>query len=160
MDANSEVKLRLFEQADLPMLRHWDSAIKGEQFMSRRCPAPNAVGPGNLIAPLWFVIEVDDIPLGTVWLERGKTEEEAVLGILLGDPLFFGRGIGRRAIDLAVQQLKETSPVERVTLNVRINNPRAIACYTRCGFTLATTSEKRLADESCVRYHTMIRELN
>lgn len=77
---------------------------------------------------------------------------------LLGDPLFFGRGIGRRAIELAVQQLKETSAVERVTLNVRINNPRAIACYARCGFAIAATSDKRLDDESCVRFHTMIRE--
>src|ERR1700680_4646935 len=98
MEANFEVKLRTFEQEDLLKLEKWDRAIYGEQFMSRRSPAPNAAGPGHLATPLWFVIEVDDTEVGTVWLERGKTADEAVLGILLGDPLLFGRGIGRHAI--------------------------------------------------------------
>jgi hypothetical protein len=74
MDANTKLTLRPFEQADLPRLEQWDKAIQGEQFMSRRSPAPNAAGPGKLTAPLWFVIVVEgNIPLGTVWLERGTT---------------------------------------------------------------------------------------
>lgn len=154
-----EVTIRPFGPEDLPALEIWDNAINGAQYMSRRSPAPNAAGPGQLAAPLWFVIQLDGTSVGTVWLERGKAAGEAILGILLGDPLVFGRGMGRRAIDLALEQLKQTTAVSRVTLNVRVNNLRAIACYARCGFTIVGTSLKQLSDGRQVRYQTMIKDL-
>jgi ribosomal protein S18 acetylase RimI-like enzyme len=94
-----------------------------------------------------------------VWFESGITPDEAVLGILLGDQGIFGRGIGRRAIELAVDRLKCVVAINRITLNVRITNARAISCYLRCGFKTIRTSEKQLADGSRVHFHTMIKEL-
>jgi len=94
-----------------------------------------------------------------LWFESGITPDEAVLGILLGDKSIFGRGIGRRAIELAVEQLKSVVAVARITLNVRTTNALAISCYLGCGFKTIQTSEKKLADGSRVHYHTMTREL-
>ena len=153
------VSLRTFETWDLPILVQWVRAIESDHFMSRYRPRPDALGPGKTPAPLWFVIVVDGVPVGTLWFESGVAPEEAVLGILLGDKSIFGRGIGRRAIELAVERLKSVVAVARITLNVRTTNALAISCYLRCGFKTIQTSEKKLADGSRVLYHTMTREL-
>jgi RimJ/RimL family protein N-acetyltransferase len=108
------------------------------------------LGPGKTPAPLWFVIVVDGIPVGTLWFESGVAPDEAVLGILLGDKSIFGRGIGRRAIELAVEQLKSVVAVARITLNVQTTNALAISCYRRCGFKTIRTLEKKLVDGSRV----------
>ena len=154
-----EVSLRTFETWDLPILEQWVQAIESDHFMSRYRPRPDALGPGKTSAPLWFVIVVDGISVGTLWFESGNSPDEAVLGILLGDQSIFGRGIGRRAIELAMEQLKCVVAVARITLNVRTTNARAISCYLRCGFKTIRTSEKQVADGSRVHYHTMIKEL-
>ena len=154
-----EVSLRTFETWDLPFLEQWAQVIDSEHFMSRYRPRPEALGPGMTSAPLWFVIALDGVPVGTLWFESGIEPDEAVLGILLGDQSIFGRGIGRRAIELAVEQLKCATAVARITLNVRTTNARAISCYLRCGFKTVRTTEKQLADGSRVHYHTMKKDL-
>ena len=154
-----EVSLRTFEIKDLPILEKWVQAIESDQFMSRYRPGLDALGPGNTPAPLWFVIVVDGIAVGTLWFESGIEPNEALLGILLGDNSIFGRGIGRRAIELAIEQLKSLVAVARISLNVRATNTRAISCYLRCGFKTTGISEKQLADGSFMPYHTMTIEL-
>ena len=135
-----EVSLRTFETSDLPILGQWAQAIEGDHFMSRYRPRPDALGPGKTSAPLWIGIVVDGIPL---WRDQS----------------IFGRGVGRRAIELAMEQLKCVVAVARITSNVRTTNARAISCYLRCGFKTIRTSEKQLADGSRVHYYTMIKEL-
>lgn len=158
-EASVEVSLRTFETYDLSLLEQWAQAIESDHFMSRYGPRPEALGPGKISAPLWFVIALDGVPIGTLWFESGIEPDEAVLGILLGDQSIFGRGIGRRAIELAVEQLKCAAAVARITLNVRANNARAISCYLRCGFKTVRTTEKHLADGNRVRYHAMMKDL-
>lgn len=126
------VTLRPFSPTDLPLLSDWERAINAAQYMSRSRPKPNNLGPGDGPQPLWFVIEVDETPAGTLWLERGETLNEAALGILLGDHALFGRGIGQRAI----------------------------ACYERCGFKITRTSERQQREGSTFMYHTMILNLS
>jgi RimJ/RimL family protein N-acetyltransferase len=154
-----EVTLRSFEEDDVPTLEQWGRAIRSERFMSRYRPKCAAAGSRNAPNPLWFVVELDATPVGTTWFERGDAADVFALGILLGDPLLFGRGIGRRAIELAVERLKMMENAARITSNVRVNNPRAIACYARCGFAITGELAEQLADGVQVQYHTMIREL-
>jgi RimJ/RimL family protein N-acetyltransferase len=154
------VTLRPFAPTDLPLLSDWERAINAAQYMSRTRPKPSSLGPGDGTQPLWFVIEVDDTPAGTLWLERGETLNEAALGILLGDQAVFGRGIGQRAIALAIEHLNSLNGLTRVTLNVRSNNIRAIACYERCGFKIARTSERQQGEGTTFMYHTMILDLS
>jgi RimJ/RimL family protein N-acetyltransferase len=83
---------------------------------------------------LWCVIQAQGADVGTVWLERAAGSDEANLGILLGDPELFGRGIGKRAIELAIAKACRRAPLRVVRLHVRDDNARAITCYERCGF--------------------------
>jgi RimJ/RimL family protein N-acetyltransferase len=158
-DKRGRILTRTFETWDLPILEQWVRAIESDHFMSRYRPRPDALGPGKTPAPLWFVIVVDDMPVGTLWFESGVAPDEAVLGIFLGDKSIFGRGIGRRAIELAMVHLKSVVAVARITLNVRTTNTLAISCYLRCGFKTVQTSERKIADGSRLRYHTMTRDL-
>ena len=154
-----EVTLRNFEEDDLPTLEQWAHAIRSERFMSRYRPECAAADSRYTPNPLWFVVELGGTPVGTTWLERGEAADEFALGILLGDALLFGRGIGRRAIELAVERLKKIENAARITVNVRVNNPRAIACCARCGFAITGEPVEQSADGLQVQCHTMIREL-
>lgn len=150
------VTLRPFTPVDLPLLGAWERAINASQFMSRT--RPKSEGPGSTPQPLWYIIEVDGTPAGTLWLERGEQSSEANLGILLGDQALFGRGIGRRAVALALESAKPLG-LTRISLNVRNNNTRAIACYQRCGFKITRTSERQMGEGRTFMYYTMIRDL-
>ena len=120
------VSLRPFAEGDRPLLDLWAQRIESKRFMSRYAPHPNQ-------CVLWCVIQSDGNDVGTVWLESAGPGA-AVLGILLGDPDLFGRGIGARAIELAVERACQAEPLTVVRLNVRSSNSRAVACYERCGF--------------------------
>lgn len=132
-----EVSLRPFAEADRQLLDRWAERIKSETYMSRYVPDPET-------CLLWWVIQAEGRDVGTVWLESAEPHA-AVLGILLGDPALFGKGIGRRAIELALDQACRMAPLQVARLNVRAENKRAISCYERCGFhVVASGTRERL----------------
>jgi RimJ/RimL family protein N-acetyltransferase len=58
--------------------------------------------------------------VGTVWIERESTEcRTATLGIMIGREDKFGKGIGRKAIQAAIDQAKNRMSFKSVELNVR-----------------------------------------
>ncbi|MDR1927436.1 MAG: GNAT family N-acetyltransferase [Oscillospiraceae bacterium] len=58
----------------------------------------------------------------------------AELGIFLGDEDCRGKGYGAQAIRLLLGYGFGTLNLHSVMLNVHADNPRAIACYKKCGF--------------------------
>lgn len=132
-----QVSLRDFAEADRPRLEDWAHRIGSENYMSRYCPNPGA-------CLLWCVIEAQGDDAGTVWVERAAGSNEAVLGILLGEPRLFGLGIGRRAIELAIAKARTIAPLRVLRLHVRENNVRAIACYEHCGFHVVASGTREL----------------
>jgi len=58
------------------------------------------------------------------------------LRIALRGPAYFSRGIGRQAIALALEVAFDKLSLDKVTLEVLVNNPRAIASYKSVGFEL------------------------
>jgi RimJ/RimL family protein N-acetyltransferase len=90
----------------------------------------------------WYLILVDCFPVGTVWIERLNSSSPGILGIFLGNPSFFGRGIGRSAISLAVTAFRRACPGVPISLNVRQANLRAISCYRRAGFAIVGNGTK------------------
>jgi RimJ/RimL family protein N-acetyltransferase len=136
------VSLRDFGEDDLPLLQQWARHIDSAQFMSRIMPLGNDFAEAQGRALVWSVILDDGAEVGAIWLERAAQPEKAVLGILLADTEYFGRGIGGEAIHLAVEKLERRTESVAVTLNVRESNSRAIACYEKCGFRVVTSGEK------------------
>jgi len=108
------------------MLDRWAARVASATYMSRYVPHPET-------CLLWCVVRADGEDIGTVWLESAEPHA-VVLGILLGDPALFGRGIGTRAIGLALERACDLAPLHVARLHVRSGNRRAIACYERSGF--------------------------
>jgi len=157
------VEIRELTQDDLQWIPIWYANINAEQFTSRLYPRPFVEDNSRLPdrdSVAWFVILVEGRPAGHVWLEIDCQETStAILGILLGDPDLFGRGIGRKAIELARPAARERLKFQRVKLSVRKNNLRAIACYERCGFRIVGEGTKQSDDVEPIDYYTMERAL-
>ena len=85
----------------------------------------------------WDYIISDGVTAGAVWLEKASPEDRfAVLGIFLADDGFRGKGLGRLAICAYISRNAEKLNIDRVMLNVRKANSRAVRCYLSCGFTV------------------------
>jgi RimJ/RimL family protein N-acetyltransferase len=154
--------LRQFTLQDIPLHQQWCQDIQAEQYMSRTAPRL-FLEQGSIASPLfvWSIIIVDAVETGTLWLEKSlPTDETATLGILLGDSAQFGRGIGQRAIPLGIRQAASQLTFQRVTLNVRQSNLRAIACYQKCGFQIVKEGSKFISPQESIPFYEMQLQLN
>ncbi|MEJ6391851.1 GNAT family protein [Gymnodinialimonas sp. 2305UL16-5] len=85
--------------------------------------------------PYARVIEADKSAVGAVRLHNlSEDGREAWLAIGLFADRFLARGIGRRAIRLALDQGRDGMGLRAVSLKVLAYNTRAIHCYRACGF--------------------------
>lgn len=93
---------------------------------------------GALVAklPHAWVIEVDGHLAGQARVDTINTaDRRARLSIGLLHQRFLGRGIGRRAMELLLQEAFGALALHRIDLRVLAFNTRAIRCYEACGFT-------------------------
>jgi RimJ/RimL family protein N-acetyltransferase len=150
------VSLRAFRQEDLPLIERWASAGDLDRYLSRMRPRDVQAGhhdPQNGL--FWFVIVDSGAEVGTVWLEPGERPDESTLGVFLSHPSLLGRGIGARAIRLAVDECRARHPAQVVTLRVREGNARAIACYQKAGFATVSSGTKVLSSGEHLPYFRM-----
>ena len=62
------------------------------------------------------------------------TRRDGELGIVIGEPTFWGKGYGRAAVTLLLRHLFETTLLERIYLFTYPENMRAQRCFATCGF--------------------------
>lgn len=94
------------------------------------------------------VILADGEPVGEVRLHTFLDDEKtASLAIGLFATRYLGRGIGRRAIRLALIAAFDTYHLDRVDLRVLSFNARAIRCYEACGFRHVATERVDILGE-------------
>ena len=112
------------------------------------------VGPdqGGLVAPnsvsiaeahfepkAWFrAIYAGEEPAGFAMVWRDPDEQAFYIWRFMVDARFQGKGVGRRALELLLDEARSDG-VEEVTLSVVPGPHSAIEFYERCGF--ATTGE-------------------
>lgn len=139
------LSLRKFVEADLPALDEWRREISAEQYMEKLAPMAFETSgfEGWGIDYAWFVIQVDGADVGCVWIENKKNQSNiGILGIIIGRLDSLGKGIGRRAIRMAIEQARPLLGFDIVRLHVRQSNARALACYTNCGFVVTGEGSK------------------
>lgn len=156
-----QINLRHFQHKDKSLLDDWCRNIDAHQYMSNVHPsALNHEDTGSSDHFKWYVIQKDKIDIGTIWLEKLPNEVSSVkLGILIGSEQHFGKRIGRRAIELAIQKAKSSFAFDRVILHVRRTNTRAIRCYSRCGFRIVQEFTKKNDDGQIIHAYRMEKEL-
>lgn len=88
------------------------------------------------LGPHWMIADQDDEFVGVVRLAPvDVVNRSARLGIGILDPARLGHGFGTEAIRLVLRWGFEELGLHRVSLTVVADNSRAVATYTRCGFT-------------------------
>ncbi len=85
--------------------------------------------------PHAWVIEADGALVGEARLDHlDPDDRRARLAIGLFHERHLGRGIGRKAVNLVLEQAFGCLGLHRVDLRVLAYNNRAIRCYEACGF--------------------------
>ena len=85
----------------------------------------------------WAILDEHGNFCGEVVLnDFDDAKNQMNLRIALRGPEYFSRGIGRQAIALALEVAFDKLSLDKVTLEVLVNNSRAIASYRSVGFEL------------------------
>jgi RimJ/RimL family protein N-acetyltransferase len=84
---------------------------------------------------LGIFVKPEDTHIGNIKLEPIIPRKSAVIGILIGEEKFRGKGVGFEVITRVLEFCFIDLELELVELGVNKKNLRAIALYTRLGFT-------------------------
>ena len=137
------VTLRPMTHADAPHLVRWASEPDFAWFQWGRRPGRF---PDDEAARKWidaiaenrgvtFAIEHEGRPVGQVnYRDLQPKGKSAEVGIGIGEPRLWGKGLGREALGLLVRHLVDDLGLHRITLSVLAYNDRAIASYKAAGF--------------------------
>lgn len=71
---------------------------------------------------------------GNLLLDLNRRHDSAYLQIYIGEPAQQGRGLGRAAMELALNEAFDVLALNRVWLHTRADNARAQRLYHRLGF--------------------------
>jgi RimJ/RimL family protein N-acetyltransferase len=140
----ARVTLRPMTHADAPHLVRWANDPDFTWYQWGRRPGRF---PDDAAARKWmdvitvehhgvvFVIEYEGRPIGHAnYRDLQPKGQSAEVGIGIGEPALWGKGLGREALGLVVRHLVDDLVVHRVTLSVLAFNDRAIASYKAVGF--------------------------
>ena len=91
----------------------------------------------NILEPqtaLHFMIDCDNRTIGHISLQR-RTDNWWETQIVIGDNADQGRGYGSEAIQLLIDKARQQS-IDRIYLEVRPDNAKAIGAYQKVGFSI------------------------
>jgi ribosomal protein S18 acetylase RimI-like enzyme len=129
--ANPQVTLRRATLADVSDLtRVLDAAFGGPQSD----PAARLAEDSSRT----LVVELDGATVGTVRITRDQ-DTCGLYGFAV-DPAWQGRGIGRDVLRRVCRELRDEG-IQRIGLEVAVENDHALRLYTSLGFTQITTED-------------------
>lgn len=153
------LSLRCFEQGDLALLNSWSDAVGSHKYMQKVTPLNySSVEDLNRqgIDFVWFAILIDNEAVGGVWVDRRRPGDTlGILGILIGRSDILGKGVGRRAITLAIREAVRVLGITRVRLTVRKANERAIRAYRSVGFEVSGQGATTLDCGTTIPFYRM-----
>ncbi len=137
------VTLRPMTHADAPALIRWANNADYAWFQWGRRPGRF---PDEAAARQWmeffperkgavFAIEYEGRPIGHAnYRDLQPKAKSAEIGIGIGEPALWSKGLGREALGLLVHHLVDELGLHRISLHVLAFNDRAIASYRASGF--------------------------
>jgi RimJ/RimL family protein N-acetyltransferase len=140
-----KVQLRAFEKEDLDTIVKWVNTEVVTQFLSDSLIYPmsrsdemkwlESITVTNHREKVFAIETLDRTLIGSVGLHNiNWVERKAELGIMIGEPSFWGQGYGSDAVRQVLRVAFEKMNLNRIYLRVFENNPRAIRAYEKCGF--------------------------
>ncbi|RME07861.1 MAG: N-acetyltransferase [Anaerolineae bacterium] len=148
MISGEGIRLRAVEEVDLPLFVRWLNDPEVRRGITVYRPLSLAAERRWFEAALQrppderpFVIEVcsqgEWVAIGNIGLHRiDWRNRSAEVGIMIGEKEYWNQGYGRAAMRLMLSHAFDTLNLQRVSLQVYANNPRAIRSYEKSGFVL------------------------
>lgn len=138
------VRLRALERADVERAHRWMNDAEVREFLhGMRYPVSvedeerwiEGATSSSFSRVVLAIETKENVHIGNVEL-RGMGAEDRCgeLGIVIGEKDYWGKGYGTDAIVTLLRFAFEVMNLHRVWLTTGEDNPRAIACYRRCGF--------------------------
>lgn len=136
-----DVTLRKFQLEDVPLKVRWVNSKNNNQFLHYDIPITeentytwfqSLKGKNNRAD---FTILCDDVPVGVIGLLNiDPVNQKAEMYILLGEDLYKGRGIARKAISNLLDHCTTKLKLNKIYLYTEEKNLRAQILFERCGF--------------------------
>jgi RimJ/RimL family protein N-acetyltransferase len=136
------IRLRPWRDADIPALRELRNDVELQSRLLARARGSDDAGVRDWLVrrnsgtSLLLVVadSHDDRAIGYVQaMDIDRDDRRADVGICLA-PAYQGAGLGTEAMRCFLSHLALGEGIGKVTLRVRLDNDRAIACYRRIGF--------------------------
>jgi RimJ/RimL family protein N-acetyltransferase len=140
------VNLRAMEMDDLDRNYRWMNDREVTRHLAMRYPLSLAAEtawmqagvakPMAFGANVFFAIETKDgAHIGNInFHEMSAEQRKAHLGVVIGEKEYWSKGYGTDAMRTFLRFAFDEMNLHRVDLTVDADNPRAIACYRKCGF--------------------------
>ena len=131
------------DDSDAERIRAWDNDLEvllGASMDGVSTPASTLYRtPGQLpkmLDHLMMIVDLEtDTPIGWCALfSQIPANRRALLGIIIGEKSYWGRGYGEEAVRLALDYGFNVLNLNSVELGVYAFNLRAIRCYEKVGF--------------------------
>lgn len=109
----------------------------------------------------FFEVTADNYDLSSKQMNMLGSYTDKILGIdlFIGEDNFRDKGIGSRALKLLISTLFEKYGADVIVIDPKTNNPRAIACYKKCGFKECFIAPKREEKDGAL-YDNLIMKIN
>ncbi len=140
------INLRAREMDDLERNYRWMNDREVTRHLSMRYPISlaaeetwmreGASQPLSFGTGVFFAIETKDGEhIGNInFHETSAEQRKARLGIVIGEKSYWSKGYGTDAMLTFLRFAFDEMNLHRIDLTVDADNPRAIACYRKCGF--------------------------
>ena len=142
MDAVPRIRLRPWRDADVATLRELRNDVALQAMLLARARGSDDamvrewLGRRGSGASLLLVVAEAGGDLAIGWVQAvdiDRDDRRADIGICLA-PAHQGKGLGTEAMRAFMEHLDANEGIGKVTLRVRADNDRAVACYRRLGF--------------------------
>jgi len=140
------VNLRAMEMSDLDRNFRWMNDREVTEHLAMRYPISlaaeeawmreGASKPMAFGANVFFAIDTKGGEhIGNIsFHEMSAEQRKARLGVVIGDKAYWSKGYGTDAMLTFLRFAFDEMNFHRIDLTVDADNPRAIACYRKCGF--------------------------
>ncbi|MDH5605817.1 MAG: GNAT family N-acetyltransferase [Anaerolineae bacterium] len=162
------IRFRAPERSDIPLFQQWvndpDVQAGTTHFLPMSIAREEEWFEAMLKRPPETHVFTAEIEQNGNWTAIGNggffefdwIARRATLGIMIGEPVFRGKGHGTKMMEMLLKIGFEKFNLNRIALDVLSNNPRAIHVYQKIGFILeGTARQDQFKNGEYLDLHTM-----
>jgi ribosomal-protein-alanine N-acetyltransferase len=124
---------------DPDTLKYITAAAQTEGLQDLRLYVRDRIGRGDILF-LGIFEKTTGTHIGNIKYEPVNSElGYAIMGILIGNPGYRGKGVGTEALIASAQWLKEHRGIKQILLGVDEENLAGVKSYEKAGFVVADT---------------------